>query len=389
MQALFDDLCQMSHILRDKVSQLAVFTIVPDLLIRIQIRSVCRQPFHINTPTETALQFTNATAMHHPSVDDENNSHREMLQQVSNERLKIPGTNIMVLDRKIQPQATAFWRETQCRDDRQAIPAIPTAKNRRMALGSPRAANRWLKHKPAFIQKNNGFTRSAGFFLYAANRPGAIRRWLLHRVHEPVFRVSDNSSPSVEGCAKHWTGRRLFRSVFRSLRRSVEASTIQFGNRFCQRLSTAAFAGDPSAFQTNRKLVPADYAPQKRPRLAVHRPDAIALWLRELRQPAERSRLRDVPGGAKQWLFVAYPLIVQGFLRVSYTCYRQKLVRLFNFSKINKRPNITLPEPPRRLFARFSISKGLHLPAQRRIPRPSSRCRFLRRAARTGGRRRR
>jgi len=335
--ALFDGFCQVFHVVGNKVGQLAVFAVVPDLLVRIQFRRIGRKPLHINPIAKSGLQTPHPAAMDHPPVNHKNDSCREMLQQISHKRLKIVGTNIVVFNRKIQPQTAAFRRAGYGRNHRQPIPAIPTAQNGRLPFGSPCPPDGRLEHKPAFVQKNDGFTRSAGFFLYAANPSDAIRQWPLHPVRGPAFQASGNSNPSAGEDARRWMGRRLSRNAFGSLQRSSAGSTVRSDSRSDVLPSAAAFSVDRSVFQTDSTPVPADCGPQRTPRLAVHRPHAIELWLRALRQRDERSRLRDVPAGAKQSPCVAYPIIGQGFLWVSYPYYRQEYARLFNFSKINKR----------------------------------------------------
>lgn len=190
--------------------------------------------------------------MDHPAVDDKYDARREMLQQISDECFKIIGTNIVAFNRKIQSQAMAVRRTCQCRNHRQAIPAIPTAQDRRLTFGCPSTAYRRLQHKPAFVQKNAGFTRSASFFLSAASRSVATGRRPLDSARGPCFRASGNSIPSGGECARRWTGRRQSRSVFQLLRRSVEASTTRSGSHACQALSTAVFSACLSACQTDR-----------------------------------------------------------------------------------------------------------------------------------------
>lgn len=137
-KAVLNNLCQVCHIVRNKVCQLAVFAMVPNLFNRIQFRRISRKPFHVHTITESALQPTHAAAMNHPSVDHQNDARREMLQQGSDKSLKIIGTDILVHNRKIQSQPTAFWRAGQYCDSRQPIPSIPTAQNRREPMcGEP------------------------------------------------------------------------------------------------------------------------------------------------------------------------------------------------------------------------------------------------------------
>lgn len=76
----FNSLGQMRRILGDKVGQLAVFAVVPDLLIRIQLRGICRKPFHLDTATKPVFQVTHSAAMDHPPANHKNDAVGEMPQ---------------------------------------------------------------------------------------------------------------------------------------------------------------------------------------------------------------------------------------------------------------------------------------------------------------------
>ena len=266
-KALFDGLGQVFGILRDQVGQLAVFAfaMVPNLFNRIQFRRISWKPLDIDPPVQSDFQFPNSAAMHHPSVEDQKDSCREVLQQISDEPFKIIGPNSVVFNRKIQSQTVTLRRAGQRRQDRQSSPAIPTAQNRRLPFGGPGAADRQLQQKPAFVQKNDGFTRSAGFLLGVANPSDATWRRPLDSAHGPCVRASGNSSPSGGEYARRWTGRRLSRSVFRLLQRSAEVPTVRSGSRFGEPLSATVFSVDRSVFQTDSTPVPADCGLQKRP----------------------------------------------------------------------------------------------------------------------------
>ncbi len=181
---------------------------------------------------------------------------------------------------------------------------------------------------------SSGFSSGA----YAGSHSTSIRRpnlpfnclaplrWTIHRSITRMIPRGKCFNRSATKSAK---------SAAQILWRSTEKYSPK-RRRVGEPLSATAFSVDRSVFQTDSRPVPADCGPRKTPRLAVHRPDAIGLWLRALRQRAERSRLRDVPAGAKQSPCIAYPIIGQGFLWVSYPYYRQEYARLFNFSRINR-----------------------------------------------------
>ena len=169
IQRCFQRRRQMIDILRDKIGQLAILAIVPDLFDRIQLGSVSRQPFHIHASAEPPLEPPNAAAMNHPTVNDQNYAFRKMNQQLGHKGFEIFSANIGILYGKIQSQLSSIGRDTDRRDHRQPIPTIPTVMERCSPFGGPGSPNRRLQHKTAFVKKKDGFTVSTSFFLYVAN----------------------------------------------------------------------------------------------------------------------------------------------------------------------------------------------------------------------------
>lgn len=326
---------QMVDVVRYKIRQLAVFAVVPDLLHRVQLRCIGRQPLNLNTAKPFLQSFGTAT-MNHPAINHKDYTFREMHKQPGNKIFEIIGTNIGILYRKIQAQILSFRRDADSRYCRQPVTPVPTVMNRCLSLWCPCPPDGRLQHKAAFIDKYDGFTRPAGFFLYEANRPYARWQWYFHHALWLFSRVFGNSSPCLSKYARRLSCHRRYRSAFQSLRRLVAGSIVQCDSRSCGHLSTAVFLTSACAFDLAPAVVPADCGPQRMLRLVFHRLAAIGLWLRVLRQRVLPSHLRDGLVGAKQWLFAAYVPVGQLFLWVAYPYYRQKTVHLFNFSKSNK-----------------------------------------------------
>jgi len=314
-QRTIKHICQVFNVIRYKIRQLAVSAVVPDLLNRIQLRSIGRQPFNINT-VKASLQSFSTTAMYHPTIYNKDYTLRKVYEQFSNKIFKVISTNIGILYRKIQSQLPPFRRNANSRYYRQSVAHLPAIMNRCLALWCPCASYSRLQHKAAFIDKYNGFSRPAGFFLYAANHFYARWQWHFYHVLWPFSRVFGNSSPYLSKYARHLNSHKQYRSVFLLLRRLFAMSKVRCDNRSCEHLSKAAFPASACAFDLAPALVLEDYVPQRKLRLVFHRLAAIGLW-------------------PKQWHFAAYVPVGQLFLWVSYPYYRHKTVRLFNFSKSN------------------------------------------------------
>lgn len=198
---------QVMNIVRYEIRQLAILTVIPHLFNRIQLRSIRRQPFHINSATEAMAKASDARAMYHPTVNNQNNAFGKVCQKLRDKCYEIISTNIAIGNSKVRSQMMAFRRNFDCRDNRKSVPAIPTVMDRRLTFWSPSPAYRRLKHKTAFIKEYDGFTVSLGFFSYAASLSFAKLQWLVHRVLWHVFQASGSSSPYLSRCAKRWKRR--------------------------------------------------------------------------------------------------------------------------------------------------------------------------------------
>ena len=316
-QRITDCLGQYFNIVRDKVRQIHVLAAIPNLFDRVEVRSIRRQPFHIHA-TESQTQLPRGRTMHHPTVDNHDDSFAKMSQNLRNKFLEVVRMHICILYRKVKAQLVSSRRNTYRRDSRQSVATVPTVMDGGLAFWCPCPTYRRLKHKPAFVGKYDGFTASSGFFLYAANPSFARGLWLFHRVLWPVVRASDNSSPCPSGYARHWTTRSEYRSESRLLRRLFAASTTRWDSHVEKHLSAAALPVDSSASVINLGYAPAGYEPQMPVRRTSHRLFAIQLplmdWLRLAWRFLEPCVL--VPAGL--WLFAAAAPIVWLFQRVSY-----------------------------------------------------------------------
>ena len=235
-------LFKFANIFGNIIGQVRIFAAVPDLLNRIKIGGIRRQPFHINA-AESSLQSPGTAAMNHPAIHNQDKPSRKMRKQFCHKGLKIISDNVVVTNSEIQSQMPAFRRNRNGRNSRQSVPAVPAIMNGSSSLPSPGAPNSWLKHKAAFIQQNSGFTAFSGFFLYGANR--SFAKWLspVRLVRELCVRAFGNCSPSASGFARlERDGNKLEISCESPLQ-YVPMSTSSFCNR---KLSGLCLADDPT-----------------------------------------------------------------------------------------------------------------------------------------------
>ena len=233
---------KFANIFGNIIGQVRILAAVPDLLDRIKIRCIRRQPFHINA-AESPLQSFSTAAMYHPAIHNQDKPSRKMRQQFCHKRLKIISDNVVVTNSEIQPKMLASWRNRNGRNSRQSVTAVPAIMDGSLSLPSPGASNSWLKHKAAFIQQNSGFTAFSGFFLYGANR--SFAKWLspVRLVRELCVRAFGNCSPSASGFARLERDGNKLETSCESPLQYVPMSTSSFCN---QKLSGLCLVDDPN-----------------------------------------------------------------------------------------------------------------------------------------------
>jgi len=235
-------LFKFANIFGNIIGQVRIFAAVPNLLNRIKIRCIRRQPFHINA-AESPLQSFSTAAMYHPAIHNQDKPSRKMRQQFCHKRLKIISNNVVVTNSEIQPQMPAFRRNRNGRNSRQSVTVVPAIMDGSLSLPSPGSPNSWLKHKAAFIQQNKGFTAFSGFFLYGANRSFAKWLFALRLVRELCVRAFGNCSPSASGFARLVKDGNKLETSCESPLQYVPMSTSLFCNR---KLSGLCLADDPT-----------------------------------------------------------------------------------------------------------------------------------------------
>ncbi len=184
-----------NNIFRDKVGQVSILASVPNLLRRIKLRCISRQPLNFDSSGQTPPESSGPRSVNRPTIHDKYKAMRQMRKQSTNEGFKIICPNIMTPQVKIETQAMPLRRNSNRRDGRKSVMSGPAIQERCLSPRPPGTTDQRLEHKAAFIRENNATTGFLGFFLYVASLSCATLRWLSRRVLELVVRVSGNSNP--------------------------------------------------------------------------------------------------------------------------------------------------------------------------------------------------
>ena len=99
------------NVFRDIVGQVSVFAAIPNLLNRIEIRSISWQPLNPNTTAEPITQPPGSRTVNRPTIHNQDEPTGKVSQECSNEYLKIVRVDVVTLDIEIKTQPVTSWRD--------------------------------------------------------------------------------------------------------------------------------------------------------------------------------------------------------------------------------------------------------------------------------------
>ncbi len=152
-EGVADFVVEMFNIVRNKVGEVTVLRMVPDLLGRIQLRSVCGKPLERKPLGMLGFEMFGCRAMYAVPIPDQNNLATEVTVHLSQKPDHVLRLDVMLKQLKIQTRITTHRRQREGGDSRQPVVPIPRPLNRRLAAGCPRATAHRLQHEAAFIEK--------------------------------------------------------------------------------------------------------------------------------------------------------------------------------------------------------------------------------------------
>jgi hypothetical protein len=232
---------ELIYIIRNIIGKVAILAVIPDLLNRIKLRCIRRQPFQLDSPGKSSLQTSCAPAMHKPAIQNQNNTLWKMNKKLPDKKHKIVNTDVCILDVKIQTQLMTYGRNTDSANGRELVVTFPVVKQRRLASWSPGSTNQRLEHKAAFIQQNDGSTTFSCVFLYKANAPFARFLWPAHCVLWHAVPAFGNCSADEKECTRHLIVDNRHQNSSELSELLFLASTDRFCSHWLWRLLTVCF----------------------------------------------------------------------------------------------------------------------------------------------------
>ncbi len=113
-----------------EIGKVTVLAVIPDLLCWIELRCVCRKPFHLDILAITLEVLPDRTRLvHAPAVKDQNDLAAQMPSDTSQEAHDIISTDVVSLTLPIEPESTSQRCQGDRTDKRKSIVPLPLSLN--------------------------------------------------------------------------------------------------------------------------------------------------------------------------------------------------------------------------------------------------------------------
>lgn len=168
-----DRITQVANVPGQEVRAAVVFRVVPDVLGRVKLRGIGRNPLALHRSGIALDQARRRRTLHVPSVPHQDDASSQASSHSANESARFVGGDVVRVDGELQPQAFAPRSQGEGGEHRQPVAAIPGYVNRRLPARGPGASHRRMQPDAAFVAKNDATLAPCGVFLWAASQPDA------------------------------------------------------------------------------------------------------------------------------------------------------------------------------------------------------------------------
>lgn len=194
---------QILDVLRNDVRQRAAFGLIPNVLDRIEVRCIGREPFDLEPRPAIFKESSCSRAMSGQAIPHQNDGTAQMPVDIADKLNEICGPRIVIQKFVVQSQSQRPWRACDGGERRNPVTSIPGTLNGRVACRCPHSPPRWLQQKPAFIDKNQTSLTFEALFLVAAKCRDASGQYPPSCVLGLAARASADSSPTDAAAAAH------------------------------------------------------------------------------------------------------------------------------------------------------------------------------------------
>lgn len=164
-ERLADRSLELRCVVGNKVCQVTVLGIAPPRFHWIKLRGISRQPFEFDILHPRSQDPLGSRTVNAPTIQHDYEWSTETFPQRLDECDRFIRTNIIRVNLKRGVDALPLRRKCHRTDHTQSIVSVPSSLNGSLAPRRPRFAVHWLQPETRFIEKCDGSTASASFFL--------------------------------------------------------------------------------------------------------------------------------------------------------------------------------------------------------------------------------
>lgn len=193
------------NVLRYNVRHGSVFGLVPNILHRIKVGRVGREPFNLQPRRAIRKQLSRRGAMSRQAIPDQNHRTPQVAVDLTHEANEIRRAGVVIQQFVIQAQPQSPRGLRHGGDCRDSIPSIPRALQWRATSRRPDAPLQRLQQIPAFVEENQASLPFEALFLVAAKFRDASGRSPLRFVRGLAAPAFVDSSPThAATAARNW-----------------------------------------------------------------------------------------------------------------------------------------------------------------------------------------
>jgi hypothetical protein len=148
----------------DEIRHLPILGMPPALLDDVEFRRIGGQEFHMDAWAIDVFEQARSFLLSTEAIPDEQQRALEMPTELLDKGKDIVARDIGGGHREIEVQALVHWRDGDRTSHREAIIAVLTIMDGRLALRCPCAPYRGLDHEATLVNEDYGAALTPGFF---------------------------------------------------------------------------------------------------------------------------------------------------------------------------------------------------------------------------------